>query len=163
MSSGSRFLYRIVQASGVKAATSNRPASPSSEATTQIKGIIFDMDGTLTLPVLDFKKMLRLLNLPVGTDILPTVLKYPPEEKAAAMKIIEELEEEGIEKMQLQPGVLNLMHFAAESGVYRALMTRNANKATKVFLDRLRQELSAHQEEYPHLSKEPIFSIVSDG
>lgn len=60
------------------------------------------MDGTLTLPVLDFKGMLKSLNLAPGTDILPTVQKYSPQERAKAMAIIEEYEVDGLQRMQVR-------------------------------------------------------------
>ena len=93
-------------------------------------------------------------------DILPTVLKYPPEEKAHAMEIIKEFEEEGSKKMQLQPGLLDLLHFVAKSGVKRAVMTRNSMVATQVFLDKLYLGLSANSQKYPCLSRNSVFSEV---
>ena len=79
------------------------PDKPRSQndTLTEIKGVIFDMDGTMTLPVLDFKGIRDSLGLAPGTDILPTVQKYPPEERAKAMAIIEEYEEDGLRKLQV--------------------------------------------------------------
>lgn len=119
------------------------------------------MDGTLTIPVLNFKEMRKRLNISPGMDILPTVLKFPPEEKARAMEIIKEFEEEGSRKLQLQPGLLDLLHFVAMSGVKRAVMTRNSMVATQVFLDKLYLDLSANPQKYPSLSCNSIFSEVS--
>ena len=68
----------------------------------EIKGIIFDMDGTLTIPVLKFNEMRARLGLSPNQDILPTVLGFPPDRRAQAMAIIEEMEEEGVQKMQVQ-------------------------------------------------------------
>ena len=48
------------------------------------------------------------------------------------MAIIEDLEEEGVRKMELQPGTLALLGFIAKAGVRRALMTRNSSQATEV-------------------------------
>ena len=172
MSSGSRILYRIIQASSISS-TSCAPTCTSAaphttpetghgvNENTEIKGVIFDMDGTLTVPVLNFKEMRARLNLAPGVDMLPTIMQYSPEKKAQAMSIIEEFEEEGIEKMSLQPGVLDLLHYIAERGVRRALMTRNAWKATQVFLGKLQEELVAHKDKYPHLSKDTFFSEVN--
>ena len=53
------------------------------------------MDGTLTVPVLDFVEMRSRLGLPQGADILPTVMRMPAAQRAQAMRTIEELEEEG--------------------------------------------------------------------
>ncbi len=66
-----------------------------------MKGVIFDMDGTLTIPALNFKVMRDRLHLLPGQDILPTVQSYPPDKKAQAMAIIEELEEEEVKKTQV--------------------------------------------------------------
>ena len=77
------------------------PPESNDEALTEIKGVIFDMDGTMTLPVLDFKEIRASLGLAPGTDILPTVQKYSPEERAKAMAIIEEYEEDGLRKLQV--------------------------------------------------------------
>ena len=118
------------------------------------------MDGTLTIPVLNFREMRKSLNISPGMDILPTVLKLPPEEKARAMVIIKEFEEEGSRKLQLQPGILDLLHFVAENGVKRAVMTRNSMVATQVFLDKLHQQLLANSQKYPWLSPNSIFSEV---
>lgn len=54
------------------------------------------MDGTLTIPVLNFLEMRTRLGLSRGVDILPTVMSMPTEEREQAMKIIEEMEEEGL-------------------------------------------------------------------
>ena len=87
------------------ATSSSRPqqdSQPSNyEALVEIKGVIFDMDGTLTIPVLDFKGIRNSLGLAPGSDILTTVQKYSPEERAKAMVIIEEYEEDGLRKLQV--------------------------------------------------------------
>ena len=63
--------------------------------------------------------------------------------------------------LQLQPGVLDLMHFLAERGVVRALMTRNSTKAAEAFLSRLKEELTSHLHCYPALREQEVFSQVS--
>lgn len=77
--------------------SSDTTASPLME----IKGVIFDMDGTLTVPVLKFKEMRSRLGLSPNQDILPTVQSFPPERRAQAMAIIEEMEDEGVRIMQV--------------------------------------------------------------
>ena len=41
------------------------------------------------------------LGLSPSQDILPTVLSFPPDKRAKAMAIIEEMEEEGVRLMQV--------------------------------------------------------------
>lgn len=106
-----RFLYRVIRNSpGV----GNGEKSPSPRTTAQvytarhlysvirgIKGVIFDMDGTLTIPVLNFTEMRTRLGLSQGIDILPAVMRMPAADQDRAMKIIQELEEEGTQLLRL--------------------------------------------------------------
>lgn len=57
---------------------------------TKLRGIVFDMDGTLTRPNLDFKKMYSRCGVPLSEDLLVAVASMPPEKKARANAIIEE-------------------------------------------------------------------------
>ena len=75
--------------------------SDGSSLLLEIKGIIFDMDGTLTIPMLRFKEMRARLGLAPNQDILPTVQSFPPDQRASAMAIIEEMEEECAKLMQV--------------------------------------------------------------
>ena len=99
MSAGVRFLYRAIRTSPGVGNGEQIPAQASARhlysTIREIKGVIFDMDGTLTLPVLNFLEMRTRLGIPRGADILPTVLKMPREERERALNIIEELEDEG--------------------------------------------------------------------
>ena len=70
--------------------------------------MIFDMDGTLTIPVLNFLEMKARLGLAPGQDILPTVQRFPPEERARAMAVIEEFEEQGVRNMKVRGSVLGV-------------------------------------------------------
>merc|ERR1712183_115190 len=95
------------------------------------------MDGTLTVPVLDFALMRQRVGVPQGLDVLTEVEKMEDEERVRCMKIIEEMEDEGIEKLQLQPGLLDLFQWIREHshGPYKtAIVTRNAGKAVEHFL-----------------------------
>ena len=105
MSSGLRFLYRIVRTTGTGNAVGrggfslNAAHEPDTLRDAgephELKGVIFDMDGTLTLPILDFLAMKKRIGIPPEADILPTVLRMPQKERERALKIIEECEDEG--------------------------------------------------------------------
>ena len=105
MSSGLRFLYRVVRTTGVGngvgrgsfsvKATHEPGTLRDAEEAHELKGVIFDMDGTLTLPILDFLAMKTRIGIPPEADILPTVLRMPQKERERALKIIEEYEDEG--------------------------------------------------------------------
>lgn len=76
------------------------------------------MDGTLTKPVLNFSEMRQQVGVPPSRDILQYVNSLSGEDKVKAMTVIEEIEEDAINKVELQPGVIELLHFLAENKVY---------------------------------------------
>lgn len=99
MSARIRFLYRVIRTSPGIGNGDRTPARVSARhlysVLRGIKGVIFDMDGTLTLPVLNFIDMRTRLGLSPGTDILPAVMSMAADERERAMQIIEDMEEEG--------------------------------------------------------------------
>ena len=105
MFSGLRFLYRVVRTTGTGDGVAIESCSPNAthepgtlcdaEEAHELKGVIFDMDGTLALPILDFLAIKTRIGIPPAADILPTVLRMPQKEKERALKIIEEYEDEG--------------------------------------------------------------------
>ena len=99
MAAALRFLYRVVRTSpgagNGEMSSAQTPPRHLYSTIRAIKGVIFDMDGTLTIPVLNFNEMRARLGLPQGTDILAAVANMGAEERERAMEIIEECEEEG--------------------------------------------------------------------
>lgn len=108
-----------------------------------IHGIVFDLDGTLTLPVLDFAKLRKELQCPKGVDILEFCNSKIGQEKEAALEIVIKFEEEGRQNTKLQPGVFELLKFLSASGLKRALITRNLQASVDQFL-----ALMGHPDDY---------------
>ena len=117
-------------------------------------GIVFDMDGTLTVPCLDFKKLRQILGLVEGTDILSHVSGLSDVKKKEAMTVIEKFEEEGRENLQVQPGLKELLEFlGGKSGLHLGLLTRNSAEAVDHFILKCRDLGICAEEDNP-------FSIV---
>lgn len=76
-----------------------------------VRGIVFDMDGTLTLPILDFKRMRERLGVPEGQDILRVVHAMSEVDRVRSLAVIEEMEREAARNTQLQPGLQDLLFF----------------------------------------------------
>lgn len=126
-----------------------------------ISGVIFDMDGTLTLPVYDGKELLQRLSLPSNTDdILNAVWKLEEPEKTRSLKVIEQYEEEKRECMELQPNLTKLLHFVSSNNVKIALLTRNTSENVKHFLSMLQTEVDK-ETSTGTLKASSIFSPVS--
>lgn len=153
--------YRVISSSK----SLNEPAESEHSLTEQerwlpIKGVIFDMDGTLTVPVLDFVAMHNRLNIPMTSDILLTVQAMAPEQREEAERIIVEMETEANERLKMQPGLLEVLNFLAEKDITRGILTRNTPQSVDVFLGRLREQVHKEQETFPKLDPNSLFSKV---
>ena len=100
-----------------------------------LQGLVFDMDGTLTVPCLDFKKLRKLLSINDKVDILGHVETLAKDEREKSMKIIEDFEDEGRRNLKLQPAIAELFNFLVkDTNLKLALLTRNDMKAVEHFL-----------------------------
>lgn len=88
---------------------SAKPAKP------RLRGVVFDMDGTLTVPVIDFPAMYKAVlgeeeyvsvrrQNPSGIDILHHVENWSPDRQRRAYQIITDFEKQGLDRLQIMPG-----------------------------------------------------------
>lgn len=91
-----------------------------------LRGVVFDMDGTLTVPNLDFARMYERCGVPMSEDLLAAVARMSPPDAAAAQAVIDEMEEEGRRTLQLQPGALALARWLHARAIPTAIVTRNS-------------------------------------
>ena len=99
--------------------TSTKPA---------LRGVVFDIDGTLTVPNLDFKEMYSRCGVAMSDDILQAVAAKPPTERAAAEATIEEMEDESRRTLELMSGAANVVAWLHARNVPTAVVTRNTAK-----------------------------------
>ena len=97
-------------------------------------GVIFDMDGTLTEPTIDFAAMRADLELPTG-DILAHVESLSGVARERAEAIIHDHEESA--PMTLRPGCLQLLEAIDVAGLPRAIITRNSARGIARLLEHL--------------------------
>jgi HAD superfamily hydrolase (TIGR01549 family) len=127
-----------------------------------IRGIIFDMDGTLTMPHLDFKKLRQDLGLAVG-DIVDYMNAADEQERRRVLEILERFEEDGAMNAQLQPGARELLDALRARGIKAGLLTRNSRKSVETLLRRFGLSFDATftREDGPHKpSPEPVLAIA---
>eukprot|EP00520_Triparma_pacifica_P012881 CAMPEP_0118644974 /NCGR_PEP_ID=MMETSP0785-20121206/7245_1 /TAXON_ID=91992 /ORGANISM="Bolidomonas pacifica, Strain CCMP 1866" /LENGTH=401 /DNA_ID=CAMNT_0006536809 /DNA_START=129 /DNA_END=1334 /DNA_ORIENTATION=- len=91
-------------------------------------GVVFDVDGTLTVPNLDFAEMYRRCNVDMKDDILSAVAAKPSGERERAETAIEEMEDESRRTLELMPGASNLVAWLKARKVKTAVVTRNTAK-----------------------------------
>jgi hypothetical protein len=90
------------------------PRAPARRAT--LRGVVFDMDGTLTVPVIDFPAMYReVLGGEAAyaaaraagggaVDILHCIESWGPDEQRRAYEAIARFERDGLDRLQIMPG-----------------------------------------------------------
>lgn len=81
----------------------------------RLRGVVFDMDGTLTVPAIDFAAMYKAVlgedeycrikaENPSGIDILHQIESWIPEKKRRAHETIAEYERQALDRLQIMPG-----------------------------------------------------------
>ncbi len=101
-----------------------------------IKAVIFDLDGTLTKPFLDFAVIRRRLGLSPSGPVLEQILALPEEQRASKFAMLEEFESEAVENSELNEGVREIMGFLASRGISAAVCTRNSRRSAGLILQK---------------------------
>ncbi|XP_076896497.1 haloacid dehalogenase-like hydrolase domain-containing protein At2g33255 [Bidens hawaiensis] len=125
----------------------------------RIRGVVFDMDGTLTVPVIDFPAMYKAVlgkdqyfniikSSPSGIDILHHIEQWSPDKQQKAYEIIADFEQQGIDRLQIMPGAADLCGFLSSRNIRKGIITRNVKSAVDLFHERFGVSFS------PALSRE---------
>ncbi|VUC36900.1 unnamed protein product [Clonostachys rosea] len=92
----------------------------------KLRGIVFDMDGTLCEPqTYMFKDMRDALGITKAVDILEHVESLHPEKQVTALEAIRNIERKAMESQTPQPGLNTLMSYLDSRGIPKAICTRN--------------------------------------
>ncbi len=97
--------------------------------------IIFDLDGTLTKPVLDFDQIRREMGILEG-PILEAIDEMGELQRQKALDILHEHEHQAAHHSQLHEGVRDTIDTLRQQGWPVAILTRNAAKWMHVVLDK---------------------------
>lgn len=89
---------------------------------------IFDMDGTLTVPVHDFAYARRTLGISPSDDILGALARRPPSERAAAERWLHAWERELADRATLQADAGALLSELTAAGCALGVLTRNTRE-----------------------------------
>lgn len=97
----------------------------------KINAVIFDLDGTLTEPALDFDRIRSEMGLPPETlDILKAIERMPPALQKQAYTILARHEDIATQNSRLNDGVSELLTELRESKLPIGLLTRNTRENT---------------------------------
>ncbi|XXG42708.1 hypothetical protein AAC387_Pa01g2918 [Persea americana] len=135
--------FGVLRARPLMAHSSMSICSRSQEKS-RLRGVVFDMDGTLTVPVIDFAAMYKSVlgeeeykamraKSPSGIDILQHIETWSPEKQQKAYEIIADIERQGLDQLQIMPGAIELCGFLNSNKIRRGLITRNVKDAVDLF------------------------------
>lgn len=100
-----------------------------------IKGIIFDLDGTLLYSTLDFQWLRQQVGCPAGEDILAyTASLTDPYQQQRAHSIIEQHEREDAHRADWLPGAQSFVDRLNTLNFPMAIVTRNFQEAAEIKL-----------------------------
>lgn len=102
-----------------------------------IRGLIFDLDGTLVDSGLDFDLMRHEMGLEPGRPLLEAMAQLDPGRADECRLILSRHERDGSLRATLMPGVHAFLNTIAVRGLRRAVLTRNSREAALATLDRL--------------------------
>src|SRR4029079_7060740 len=102
-----------------------------------IRGIVFDLDGTLVDSRLDFDPLRREMELPPDQPILESLARLDPLHAARCHDILHRHEWEGAEPAVLPPGARELVAVLDSRSIRQAIATRNSRRITEATLAKL--------------------------
>ena len=126
-----------------------------------IRAVIFDLDGTLTRPFLDFAAIREAVG--VAEPLLENLLALPAgAARDRAFAILERFEDEAAEASELNAGVPEVFRFLASRSIPSGVVTRNSRRSAARVLAKhgLRVEACLTRDDAPAKPRpEPLWML----
>lgn len=101
----------------------------------KIEAVIFDLDGTLTEPILDFNVIRREIGIEKG-PVWETIVAMGPADRLQAEEILLRHELDAARQCRLQPNTPAVLDELVRKGIPAAILTRNCRAACEIVCDR---------------------------
>jgi HAD superfamily hydrolase (TIGR01509 family) len=117
----------------------------------KIRGVIFDMDGTITAPYFDFVSIKEEAGIG-DIDMLDYLRQATGEEYERVHAVLMKFEEGGVANAKLNRGARKLLSFLAQRKIPTALLTRNSRKSVDGVCRKLnlKFDVTVTREDGPH-------------
>jgi HAD superfamily hydrolase (TIGR01549 family) len=128
----------------------------------KIRGVIFDMDGTITEPFFDFVKIKDEAGIG-DVDMLDYLAKASAPERKRVQAIMTRFEDAGVAEARLNRGARELLTDLAKRGMPTALLTRNTRRSVDGVCRKLnlKFDIVVTREDGPYKpAPEPIWEIA---
>jgi len=130
----------------------------------EVKGVVFDMDGTLVLSDLDFARIRAEAEVPDGIPILEFLEAADPSSRRKAERVLMEHEKRAAVECTLQPGAEQVLEALRKRGLKLALLTRNSRESVDQVVARFAMDFDvsiAREDARPKPSPEPVLKIAA--
>lgn len=101
-----------------------------------LKGVIFDMDGTITVPYIDWKSLRERIGAEPGNTLLEYIESLPPDRSAWANDQLLQAEMEAASRADANDGIVGMVDELRSMGIKLAVVTNNHREAMEVVLER---------------------------
>ncbi len=128
----------------------------------KVKGVIFDMDGTITAPYFDFTTIKEEAGIG-DVDMLDYLATATGAERARVTAVMTKFEDAGVAEAKLNHGARELLDELARREMPTALLTRNTRRSVDGVCRKLNLtfDITVTREDGPHKpAPEPIWEIA---
>ncbi|MCD6335156.1 MAG: HAD-IA family hydrolase [Candidatus Latescibacteria bacterium] len=101
-----------------------------------IRGVIFDMDGTITVPYIDWKALRAEIRAREGSTLIEYIESLDADERKWATGVLERFENEAAMHSELNDGVRELLNLLKIRGIKTALVTNNNGQSMRLVLEK---------------------------
>ena len=128
-----------------------------------VKGVVFDLDGTLVVSDLDFDAIRSEGGVPAGVPVLEYLDSADGPERELALRVLLEHERRAALGCRLQPGAEHVLSSLRARGMKLALLTRNSRDSVQHVVRRFGMLFDccvAREDAEPKPSPEPVLMIA---
>ena len=124
----------------------------------KLKGVLFDLDGTIVELNLNFDRLREELNIK-ERFILEAIYRLNGDDKRKALNRLKEIEIESATNSVLMPGVKDVFEFLKDNKIKTGIVTRNCREAVDIILQKHGLDVGCvitREDAPPKPSPEPI-------